>query len=298
MSEEKKETKPTVIPSQDMQIIDPAILQNITAAGVIALALEKDLDVERLEKIIQLHQRLEERDAEIAYNTAMIAFKKNAPRIVKDKHVEFRKKDGTLVEYDHASIGNVVSAIIDGLAENDLIHEWIQEQTDNYIKITCRITHIQGYSKSTALYAKADLTGGKNDMQGIGSTDSYLKRYTLLAITGLATNEFDDDGRGYGNLKGKPNKKPNGNQNGNKNGNNGSSQAPLTFEESVKKWRNWFFEQTGVHGLYLKVLGDFGVQSATEIPAKDQDKFLKALKKEGDLIIKVNKEKAQKEKVN
>jgi hypothetical protein len=40
-----------------------------------------------------------------------------------------------------------------------------------------------------------DDSGGKNKIQAIASAKSYLERYTLLAITGLATKDMDDDGR-------------------------------------------------------------------------------------------------------
>ena len=52
-----------------------------------------------------------------------------------------------------------------------------------------------GHSESTTLEAAADQSGGKNAIQAIGSTVTYLERYTLLALTGLATHE-DDDGAG------------------------------------------------------------------------------------------------------
>ena len=46
------------------------------------------------------------------------------------------------------------------------------------------------------LSASADNSGSKNSIQAIGSTVTYLQRYTLLAITGLATEDMDDDGSG------------------------------------------------------------------------------------------------------
>ena len=47
--------------------------------------------------------------------------------------------------------------------------------------------------ESTTLSGPPDTTGSKNDLQSIGSTISYLQRYTLLALTGLATFDMDDD---------------------------------------------------------------------------------------------------------
>jgi hypothetical protein len=41
-----------------------------------------------------------------------------------------------------------------------------------------------------------DDSGNKNKIQQAGSTVTYLQRYTLLAVTGLSTQDQDDDGQG------------------------------------------------------------------------------------------------------
>ena len=51
-----------------------------------------------------------------------------------------------------------------------------------------------GHQECTSLSAFPDESGGKNSIQAIGSTVSYLERYTLLSITGLSTQDQDDDG--------------------------------------------------------------------------------------------------------
>ena len=64
------------------------------------------------------------------------------------------------------------------------------------IRVTCVLSHILGHSERVTLQASPDQSGGKNNIQAVGSTVTYLERYTLLAVTGLATAEQDDDG-GY-----------------------------------------------------------------------------------------------------
>jgi hypothetical protein len=39
-----------------------------------------------------------------------------------------------------------------------------------------------------------DTSGSKNPIQALGSAVSYLQRYTLLSLAGLATEDQDDDG--------------------------------------------------------------------------------------------------------
>src|SRR5690606_10591416 len=46
--------------------------------------------------------------------------------------------------------------------------------------------------------APPDGSGNKNAIQGIGSTSTYLQRYTLSAAFGLTTADEDDDGEATG----------------------------------------------------------------------------------------------------
>jgi hypothetical protein len=49
--------------------------------------------------------------------------------------------------------------------------------------------------------AGADSTGNKNNIQSIGSTRTYLQRYTLVGALGLSTADEDNDGKTSGNPK-------------------------------------------------------------------------------------------------
>lgn len=62
------------------------------------------------------------------------------------------------------------------------------------IKVTCIITHEAGHSTSTSLQSGRDDSGGKNNIQALGSAVKYLQRYTFISATGLAAQEMDDDG--------------------------------------------------------------------------------------------------------
>lgn len=161
--------------------------------NLIQIALSKDLPIEKLEKMLELKERHEKNEARKAYHKAMAEFKKNPPEIEKDKHVYYESSKGA-TSYNHASLGNVTTKINSALGEHGLSASWKTEQIDGVIKVTCIITHELGYSESTSLSSQSDTSGGKNNIQGIGSAVSYLQRYTILALTGLATKEQDNDG--------------------------------------------------------------------------------------------------------
>jgi hypothetical protein len=162
-------------------------------ASMMLAAIDKGADLDKLEKLMQLQERWEINEARKAYHKAMSQFKANPPKIGKDKHVKFNTSKGT-TEYYHASLANVTDTIGSELSKYGLSAAWKTVQTEGKISVTCTITHELGHSESTSLTAAPDESGSKNPIQAIGSTAAYLERYTLLALTGLATHDMDDDG--------------------------------------------------------------------------------------------------------
>jgi hypothetical protein len=175
------------------EIIIPEVVQT-TPATLLNIAIQNGADLDRLEKLMELQTRWEENQARKAYYKAMAAFKANPPEIEKDKHVKYTTQKG-VTEYDHASLGNVTQQISAALGEYGLSAAWKTTQNAARVTVTCRISHELGYGEETSLEASHDDSGGKNAIQSLGSTITYLERYTLLALTGLATQDQDDDGK-------------------------------------------------------------------------------------------------------
>ncbi len=164
---------------------------------MIEYAMQQGADIEKLEQLFALQQKYEANEARKAYVKAMADFKRNAPEITKDKQVSFKTEKG-LTEYMHATIGNVVEKIVGALAMFGFSHRWdIKRGEGGLIVVTCVVTHELGHFEETTLEAGLDTSGGKNNIQAMISTKTYLERHSLLAATGLATkDQVDDDGRG------------------------------------------------------------------------------------------------------
>jgi hypothetical protein len=163
-------------------------------SSLIERAIDKGADLDKLEKLLALKERFDANEARKSYHKAMADFKDNPPEIGKDKKVSFSTSAGK-TSYNHASLANVTKKIGAELSKHGLSASWTTKQ-NGLILVTCRITHVQGHSEETTLSAAADTSGSKNSIQAIGSTITYLERYTLLALTGLATEDMDDDGKG------------------------------------------------------------------------------------------------------
>ncbi len=172
------------------------VKEGSSPAEMMAQVLASGLDLEKAEKYLELQERWEKKEARKSYHSAMADFKSNPIKIEKDKKVDFAKKEGGgRVKYNHSSLANVVDKITIELSKYGLSASWSTKQNGNVI-VTCCITHRMGHSEQTTLEAPPDTTGSKNSIQAIGSTISYLQRYTLLSALGLATSDMDNDGSG------------------------------------------------------------------------------------------------------
>lgn len=161
-----------------------------TQNDIIMEAMKRNFEPAFIEKMLDLQERHDKTEARKAYHKAMAAFKANPPQIDKDKTVSFGSGK---TSYTHASLANVTDKINKALSLQGLSASWKTEQTNGTITVSCAITHELGHSESTSLTASPDTSGSKNAIQAVGSTISYLERYTILALTGLATHDMDDD---------------------------------------------------------------------------------------------------------
>ena len=188
----KKRKKKTTKEKTQKKVI--ATIKDTAPATLIQAAVAGGADLEKLKGLLDLQFRWEANEAKKAYVLAMAAFQADPPKIEKDKHVKF-KTDKGMVEYNHATLANVTSKINNALSKHGLSAGWKTSQDETRISVTCKITHVMGHSEETVLKSASDLTGSKNAIQAIGSAISYLQRYTLLSLTGLATFDMDDDGK-------------------------------------------------------------------------------------------------------
>jgi hypothetical protein len=178
-----------LIPVNEAAIVPTA---QITPMQVIQQAVAQGANVDQLERLMALQERYDANEAKKAFVAALNEFKRNPPKIHKTKTVSY---GAGKTSYKHASLDDVSRIIGDALATVGISHRWDTEQLEGgLIRVTCVLTHKQGHSERVPLQASPDSSGSKNSIQAVGSTVSYLQRYTLLSATGMAVSEQDDDG--------------------------------------------------------------------------------------------------------
>jgi hypothetical protein len=217
----------------------------MTPAALLSIAVKQGADLEKMEKLMELQERWEANQAKKSYIKAMTAFKINPPEILKKVKVEYLK-----TKYSHASLDHVTDEINKSLSTHGLFASWSQTQAEGNITVTCKITHEDGYSEETSLTAGADMSGSKNAIQGLGSTITYLQRYTILALTGLAAKGMDNDGKG--------------------------AETEYVSDKQLSSIIDMINAKNIDDSLFLKHMG---VESTDKIPASDFNRAMDVLKK-------------------
>lgn len=162
---------------------------------LLALAVEKNLDIEKLERLMELQERWQKAQAKRAYVAALAKFQSVVPRLPKNKRVFFETDRGK-TEYFYTPLSDIDEIIRPFMLECGLCKKWNILDTPEGISVTCLISHIDGHTEAgDPMTAPPDDSGKKNKIQARGSTVQYLQRYTLIASLGLTSADSDIDGR-------------------------------------------------------------------------------------------------------
>jgi hypothetical protein len=167
----------------------------ITPMTMIDRALATNATPETLERLLALQERWEANQARKAFDEAMAGAKAEIPVILKNRVVDFTGKTGIRTHYRHEDLGEIARTVDPVLAKHGLSYRFrTQSPIGEPVTVTCIVSHRDGHSEENTLVGPRDDSGNKNPIQSVGSTITFLQRYTLKAALGLAAAE-DDDGQ-------------------------------------------------------------------------------------------------------
>ena len=169
----------------------PVALADSSPVGMMLAMMGKGASLEQIEKMMDLVERHDKRESEKLYNAAFAAFKGEAIRIIKNRAVTA----GPLSGKSYAELFSVVDAVTPALSRNGLSASWKLTKDDkDWLEVTCTLKHSAGHAETVSMGGPPDAGGAKSTIQARASTISYLERYTLKAICGVAEGGDDSDG--------------------------------------------------------------------------------------------------------
>lgn len=150
------------------------------------VALDQTVDINRLEKIIQMERDSQQYEAERIFNAALSEMQPELPAVaargVGDKNAKYGKLE------------DIQGAIRPALQKHGFAVRFKVHDGDGCLTVECILSHKAGHSDSDRITLPYDTSGSKNAVQARGSTVSYGKRYTLCNILNIQVGGEDDDG--------------------------------------------------------------------------------------------------------
>lgn len=111
--------------------------------------------------------------------------------VIRDRRVTVTMKSGGAYTFNYAPLDTILAAVRKPLADNGLA--FVQMLDDG--GLTSMLTHESGGYLSARM-ALPDVS----DVQALGSAVTYLRRYAIQAMLGIAAEEDDDGNRAAGNV--------------------------------------------------------------------------------------------------
>lgn len=187
--------------------VAPADHATFNAASMMAmvkeLALDDRVDAGKLETVMRVANQQQDREREIQFYQdknravrAMPLIRKDGRIVILDKNqpenMALARTQGHFEKWP-----DVQAAITPVLDAHNLTLTHKIDHADGQTIVIAVLTHDNGYrEESGPMRLPLDTSGGKNNVQGAGSSQTYGMRYTARAICGLRLigGQQDDDG--------------------------------------------------------------------------------------------------------
>lgn len=144
-----------------------------------------EFDVEKLERLLDMQERIMNRTAMEQFNAAMAQMQDEMPSI------EERGKAHNTMYATFEDINDVAKPI---MKRHGFAVSFRVKNIQGGIEVTGVLMHKGGHREETTMTLPLDTSGSKNAVQAVGSSVSYGKRYVMSALLNITTRNSDDDG--------------------------------------------------------------------------------------------------------
>lgn len=179
------------IPAETQEAV--SILQVIERA-----ARSPDVDVEKMSRLLDMHERIVGRQAETAFNEALNQAQARVSRVGADA-----TNPQTHSRYaSYPALDRALRPIWTELGFS-LSFDTADAPQPEYVRVVCHVSHRAGHTRTYHADMPADGKGAKGGdvmtkTHATGSAVSYGMRYLLKMIFNVAVGEDDDDGNAAG----------------------------------------------------------------------------------------------------
>lgn len=182
-----------IVKTEPIQQPDEAVSMQ---SALIQIVQRQDIDPDRLEKFLDLQIKMENRQAERAFNEALALFQGECPIIRRTKKTDFTSKSGNQTKYDYSPLDEIVHVVKPILNKHGFSYSFNVKENEKSSTLITTIRHKDGHSVPSELeFESLHDDGRMNNSQRRKSALTYVKRAGLENALGIVTAGEDDDAR-------------------------------------------------------------------------------------------------------
>lgn len=177
------------------QSADVTVNNNLEASSMIsaiaAAASNPDVDVDKMEKLMDMHERILNRSAKESYSRDYVEMKPNLPMVLKTH-------DNTQTSSKYAKLEDINKVIDPILSKYGFgTQTKVTAQTEAGITLEATLLHKGGHSESNIVFIPMDDKGikgtiNKTGPHAVSSSITYAKRIALCALLNISTGDDVD----------------------------------------------------------------------------------------------------------
>lgn len=184
-------TTAIIMPEERRTAVSQASPQadNSIMAVISRAAADPTCDIEKMERLLALHERMQAKTAEQAFNAAMAQMQCEIPTV-------FEAAVNLHTGNAYATLDDITRTLKPIMQRHGFAVTFKVENIEKAIRVTGILMHSGGHREQTTMQLPLDIGKGRNDVQAVGSSTTYGKRYVICALLNITTGETrDDDGQ-------------------------------------------------------------------------------------------------------
>lgn len=163
-------------------------------AVIARAAADPNVDAVKMTQLFELQERFMKNRAEVQFNEAMARLQPRLPSIPKRGKIVVQSSTRS----EFATYDDIVAAIKPLLGEEGFSISFDSKTKERDVEYSAKLAHSAGHSETKTITLPADKSGSKNDIQALGSTVSYARRYLVKMHFNIVEGGEDNDGNSYG----------------------------------------------------------------------------------------------------
>lgn len=175
-------------------VLVPAEQPATLLGAIINASRDPTIDVAKLQALMTMQERLEDRQAERSFIGAYARLSGKLPRVKKNGTIDLKEK-GSIPFAKWEDMDKIIRPLMAAEGFSLSFNSAPRTEQGGGLVVTGELMHQDGHSRTAQMPLPLDTGPGRNNLQALGSTLSYGKRYVAEMLLNIVREGADDDGK-------------------------------------------------------------------------------------------------------